>query len=131
MLYLSTTQSSQLIITPQTIITATNSFYNFRIISADGFYVYIFAPDNWSQSPYYFGFTVSVGTPSVFTGSNVTLALEAGEYNYIVTASTQSYNLTLTDDVIDVGILIVDGTSSNPTSYTQSDNNTIRVYTNI
>lgn len=131
MLYLSTTQSSQLIITPQKIITATASFYNFRIISADGYYVYTFAPDNWSQSPYYFGFTVSVGTPSVFTGSNVTLALEAGEYNYIVTASTQSYNLTVTNDIIDVGILIVDGTSSNPTPYTQSDTNTIKVYTNL
>lgn len=131
MLYLSTTQSSQLIITPQTIITATNSFYSFRIISADGFNVYTFAPDNWSQSPYYFGFTVSVGTPSTFTGSNVVLPLDAGEYNYIVSASTQSYNLTITNNLVDVGILIVDGTSSLPTTYTQSDTNTIRVYTNL
>ena len=118
-------------ITPQTIIAATNSFYNFRIISADGFYTYVFAPDNYSTSPYYFGFTVSVGSPQTLTGSNVTLNIAAGEYNYIVTSSNTPYSLTVSNNIIDVGIMIVEGTSSQPISYTQSDDDTIIVYTNI
>lgn len=131
MLYLSTTQSKAIVITPQKILTATSSYLNFRIISADGFNVYVFAPQNWSTSPYYFGFTISVGSPSVFTGSNVTLDLESGEYNYIVTESTTEYSLVVSDSIVDRGILIVDGTSSLPITYTQSDNNTIKVYNNL
>jgi len=131
MIYLSTTQSSQVVITPQTIIAATNSFYNFRIISADGFNTYVFAPDNYSTSPYYFGFTVSVGSPQALTGSNVTLNIDAGEYNYIVTSSTTPYSLTVSNDIIDVGIMIVEGTFSQIISFTQSDDDTIIVYRNI
>ena len=131
MIYLSTTQSSEVIIIPQKILNSPTNYYNFNIISADGFYQYQFAPQNWSTSPYYLGFTISVGTPSSLTGSNVTLDLENGEYTYIVSRTTTEYDLVISNNIIDNGILIVLGTSSFPTPYTQSDDDTIKIYNRL
>ena len=47
------------------------NYYTFKIISCDSFKEYIFSPSNFSQSPYYDAFTVSVGTVSSPTGSFV------------------------------------------------------------
>ena len=131
MLYLSTTQSKAIYLTPQKIINSTQSYYNFNIVSADGFYNYTFAPDNFSTSPYYMAFTISIGTPESLTGSNVKLDLNAGEYSYKVSKTDDPYSLTFSNLVVDNGIMIVLGTSSLPTSYTQSDDDTIKIYTHL
>jgi hypothetical protein len=118
-------------LTPAIIINSTQSYYNFNIISADGFFNYVFAPDNFSTSPYYMAFTVSIGTPESLTGSNVTLDLNAGEWNYQVTQINSPYSLTPSNVMVDNGIMIVLGTSSFPISYTGSEANTIKIYTNL
>lgn len=131
MLYLSATQSKEIYITPQVIINSTQSYFNFKIERQDGFAQKVFAPLNFSTSPYYYGFTVSIGTPESLTGSNVVIDVEYGEYHYEVSLINTPYSLTFSNLVIDNGILIVEATSSIILSYTQSDDDTIKIYENI
>ena len=131
MLYLSTTQSRAVFIQPQIILNSyTYSNFNFKIERQDGFTTKYFSPENFSQSPYYFGFTISVATPESLTGSNVSINVEYGEYHYSVSL-VDSYTLTPSNIIIDEGILIVEGTSSLPLSYTASDNDTIKIYNQL
>jgi hypothetical protein len=110
-----------------------SNFYTFKISNRDSFEEWFFSPDNFSTSFYYNYFTLSVGTQSVATGPNVVLDLEAGEYHYAIYQTTGQYDLALSTSlgIIEVGILIVGGTSSTPNTFTQSDDDTIKVFTNI
>lgn len=128
------TQSSLLTTTTvQNRISLGSNFYTFHISNRDSFKEWVFAPYNFSNSLYYNYFTLSVGSPSVATGSNVVLNLEAGEYHYKLYQTTSEYDLNLTTSIglVEVGILIVQGTSSTPNTFTQSDDDTIKVFNYI
>lgn len=134
MIYVSTTQSSTLITTtPQNRLSLATNNFTWKITNRDSFVEYTFAPENYSNSLYYASFTLSVGTPTSSTGSNVVLNLDAGEYHYSIYQTTNPYDLTLTSSLglVEVGILIVDGTSSTPQQFTASNQDTVRVFKDL
>jgi hypothetical protein len=128
MIYLSTTQSSKVVLTLREKSTLLIPYYTFNIENKDSLEQYIFAPENNSLSPYFDSFTISVGTPSVATGSNVVVYCEQGTYNYTVYQTGIEYNLSLTGSIVEVGILTILGTSSNILQFTQSDDDVVRVF---
>ena len=143
MIYLSATQSQKVIIQNNRSVLSgvsvgdESSYYTFKIESCDSFKGYVFSPVNGSESAYYDSFTLSVGSPSVATGS-VVLNIEAGQYNYEVYKMPTQYNLNIASASYPVsrGIFQVIGTSSvytNPTpiSFTQSEADTIKVFTEL
>jgi hypothetical protein len=143
MIYLSATQSEKVIIQNNRSVLSgvsvgdESSYYTFKIESCDSFKEYVFSPVNGSESPYYDSFTLSVGSPSVATGS-VVLNIEAGQYNYEVYKMPTQYNLNIASAsyVVSRGIFQVIGTSSVytspvPISFTQSDADTIKVFTEL
>jgi hypothetical protein len=143
MIYLSATQSQKVIIQNNRSVLSgvsvgdESSYYTFKIESCDSFKEYVFSPVNGSLSAYYDSFTLSVGSPSVATGS-VVLNIEAGQYNYEVYKMPTEYNLNIASAsyVVSKGIFQVIGTSSvytspDPISFTQSDADTIKVFTEL
>jgi hypothetical protein len=143
MIYLSATQSEKVIIQNNRSVLSgvsvgdESSYYTFKIESCDSFKEYVFSPSNGSESAYYDSFTLSVGSPSVATGS-VVLNIEAGQYNYEVYKMPTEYNLNIASAsyVVSKGIFQVIGTSSVytspvPISFTQSDADTIKVFTEL
>lgn len=127
MIVISTTQSNEMVLTLGDIKTINEPYYTFKLVNKTNFDEYIFSPDNNSTSPYYDAFTLSVGTISTLTGSNVTLNLNTGEYNYFVYEKSTPYDLLITtsDRVVEVGIMNVEGTQSDFISFTASDDDTI------
>ena len=134
MLILSTTQSNKVVVTLREKSTLITPYYTWEIVNQDSFDRTIFAPDNFTLSPYYDAFTMSIGTPSSLT-SSVVLDLVPGEYHYVVYEMTSEYDLDILNaiDVVENGLFIVDGTYSinDIVSFTQSNNNTIRVFNNL
>jgi hypothetical protein len=143
MIYLSATQSEKVIIQNNRSVLSgvsvgdESSYYTFKIESCDSFKEYVFSPVNGSLSAYYDSFTLSVGSPSVATGS-VVLNIEAGQYNYEVYKMPTEYNLNIASAsyVVSKGIFQVIGTGSiytspQPVSFTQSDADTLRVFNEL
>jgi hypothetical protein len=117
----------------------TTNYYTFKIISCDSFDEYVFSPFNFSQSPYYDAFTVSIGTVSSPTGS-VVLNADTGQYNFYVYKMPNEYNLNIgsASYQTEAGILqIMDPNTFNweggnvGISFTQSDADTIKVFTEL
>jgi hypothetical protein len=134
MIYLSTTQSTKVTTTTvQNRLSLASEYYTWNISNRNSFEEWSFSPDNFSTSLYYNYFTISIGTSQIFTGSNVTLNLDTGEYHYTVYQTTNQYDLNLNTSLgeIENGILIVLGTYSDIPSFTQSDDDTIRVFNEI
>jgi len=145
MLYLSTT-------TPKKVILQSNkqtlpliqgdiltNYYTFKIVSCDSFKEYIFSPYNFTDSPYYDAFTVSVGLTLSATGSSVMVNAEAGQYNFSVYKMPTEYNLNTASAsyLTEEGILQITGPDFDweggnvGISYTQSDADTIKVFTEL
>ena len=102
MIYLSTTTPTKVTLLSNKDRTAGSSavdlalnYYTFEIISCDTFDKYVFSPDNWSDSPYYDSFTVSVGTSSISMTGSVMINADAGQYNFTVYKMPTKYNLTI------------------------------------
>ena len=142
MIYLSGTQKKVIVQNNRSTLSTTSvgdetSYYTFKIISCDSFGEYIFSPTNFSTSAYYDAFTVSVGTPSNPTGS-VVLNINAGQYNYEMYKMPTEYNLNIASAsyIVSQGIFQVIGTGSIytapvPISFTASDADTIKVFTEL
>lgn len=128
MLYLSTTQSKSIVATLKEKSTLLTPFYTWRILNRDSQVETIFAPENFSMSPYYDAFTVSIGTPSQATGSNVYIDVVQGQYDYFVYQTPTEYSLSMTDSVVETGILQILGTGVNIAQFTQSDDDTIKIF---
>jgi hypothetical protein len=108
-----------------------NPFYTWKVIDRNGYNQYIFTSNDFSTEPYYYNsFTVSVGvgsaTAGYFNGG-------VGEYHYYIYEKSTQYDLTLlpSDNLVEEGILIVTATGSTPTSFTQSDSDTVKYFNNI
>lgn len=116
------------------------NYYTFKITSCDSFKEYVFSPQNYSQSPYYDSFTVSIGNTVSATGSAVMINAEAGQYNFSVYKMANQYDLDVDNAryITEEGILqITDPNGFNwsapvsPTAFTQSDADTIKVFTEL
>lgn len=144
MIYLSTTEPTKVILQsnkqplPYLQGDIETNYYTFKIISCDSFDEYIFSPTNFGQSPYYDSFTVSIGTQSSATGS-VVIDAEAGQYNFYVYKMPDEYNLNIASAsyLTEAGILQIIGSFSFsnpivvPNAFTQSDADTIKVFTEL
>jgi hypothetical protein len=131
MIWISTTQSKAVFVTLREKATLPNPYYTWQITNRDSLVETIFAPENFSGSPYYDCFTISVGTPSFATGSNVVLDIVQGQYDYKVFETGTEYNLSMTGSVVEIGILQVTGTATSIQQFTQSDDDTIKIFNYI
>jgi hypothetical protein len=134
MIYLSTLQPKEVFLTLREKATITGTatpYYTWQIQNRDSLEWTIFSPDNFSGSPYFDAFTISVGTPSSLTGSNVQLYVEQGQYDYIITQTLTEYSLSITGSVVETGILQIVGTSTTISQFTQSDTNTTKIFNYI
>lgn len=147
MIYLSTTTPTKVTLLSNKDRTAGSSavdlalnYYTFEIISCDTFDKYVFSPDNWSDSPYYDSFTVSIGTSSISMTGSVMINADAGQYNFTVYKMPTIYNLTIASAsyITENGILQITDVNgfnwfapSEPTAFTQSDSSTITAFTEL
>lgn len=131
MIWISTTQSSKVVVTLREKATLPNPYYTWLITNRDSLEQTIFAPENFTPSPYYDAFTISVGTPSFATGSNVILDIVQGQYDYKVFETGTEYSLSMTGSVVEIGILQVTGTATSIQQFTQSDDDTIKIFNYI
>ena len=134
MIYLSTIQPKEVYLTLREKATITGTatpYYTWQIQNRDSLEWTIFSPENFSSSPYYDAFTISIGTPSSLTGSTVQLYIEQGQYDYVITQTGVEYNLSITGSVVETGILQITGTSTPISQFTQSDTNTNKIFNYI
>jgi hypothetical protein len=109
----------------------TNPFFTWRVVDRNGYNEYIFTTDDNSDSSYYYNsFTISVGigsaTAGYFNGN-------PGEHHYYIYEKSTQYDLTISDNdrLVDVGLLYITSTSSEPISFTHSDNDIIYYFKNL
>ena len=132
MIYISTTQSSKVVVTLDDLVTLTQSaYFTWKILSKNSLEETIFEADDFSISPYYNSFTLSVGTSSSLTGSNVTLDIEQGEYEYTIYQTANQYSLSTDGLVLERGLMICLGTGSVDSTFTESNDDTVRVFTDL
>jgi hypothetical protein len=128
MIRISATQS-KVVLTLKEKSTIENPYWTFRITNSDSKVQTIFQGWNTSTSFYYDSFTLSVGTPESLTAS-VVLDIPNGEYSYSVYEMANQWDLDLDNasKIVEVGILIVTGTSSPIISYDGNDDQTFITY---
>lgn len=133
MIYLSVTQSSEVIATlREKASNLVNPYYTWKIVNKNSFDEYIFSADNNTLSNYYDSFTVSIGTTIALT-SSVTIDAVAGQYDYFVYEMNTNYDLDLNNSLglVEMGILMISGTDSSIISFTESNYDTIRVFNEL
>jgi hypothetical protein len=133
MIHLSVTQSSEVIATlREKASNLVNPYYTWKIVNKNSFDEYIFSADNNTTSVYYDSFTLSVGTPSSLT-SSVTIDAVAGQYDYFVYEMNNNYDLDLNNSLglVEMGIMMINGTYSDIISFTESNYDTIRVFNEL
>lgn len=108
-----------------------NPHYTWKLSNRDSLIDYIISPDNFSMSPYYDSFTISIGTPVSLT-SSVVLNIPAGEYHYSVYEMPTQYDLDIDNaiGVAEVGLMIISGTSTPFISFTASEGFTFTTFGN-
>lgn len=107
-------------------------YYTFQLIRKGSFDEVVFYQDDSSYAPWYWSsFTISVGTISGLTQGQI--VANFGEYTYNVYEMTSPYNLSYTQSIglVETGICIVTGTSTDNTEYTGNDDSQIIYYKNI
>ena len=107
-----------------------NPFYTWYIENKNTLGGIYFYADNNSQSPYYDSFTISTGGVGLTAGL---INPDAGQWRYEVWEVGAPYLLSTASstNMVETGIMIVRGTYSEFSSFTQSDNATIKVFTNL
>jgi len=131
MIYLSTTQSQSVVLTLSEKTSNVNPYYTWVLSNRDSLVDTIISPDNFSTSPYYDSFTLSIGTAVSLT-SSVVMNVEAGEYHYSVYEMTTQYDLNISNSVglVETGLLIITGTSTPFVSFTASEDFTFITFDN-
>ena len=149
MIYISTTQSKAVFLTlaehtpfkdpyihP---VYAPTEYYTFKITNRDTFETTVFSPDDFSDSPYYDAFTISVG-PTVSLTSSVVIDVHPGQYDFAVYQMPTNHNLDLSQAnfLAESGILQVVGPDFSyvhpqldPVSFTASDSDTIKAFSEL
>lgn len=91
--------------------TELNPNYTFKITHKESLYEYKFCAENFSYSPYWDAFTISIGTGSATAGY---VDCDYGEYTYEVYETESQYDLGLTSSLglVETGILIINPTYS-------------------
>lgn len=129
MLIISATQSTKVATTFYEKATIPNPYYTWKLVDRNTFQEYFFYSEDFSNAPTYYNyFTISVGTLSATAGY---VDIKPGEFHYTVYQQTTPYDLTDSDTIVEVGILICNGTSSTLPSYVINDNATVVVWNNI
>jgi hypothetical protein len=99
----------------------------------------VFSPDDFSDSPYYDAFTISVG-PTVSLTSSVVINARPGQYDFQVYQMPNQHNLDLgqANFLAESGILQVVGPDFSyvhpqldPVSFTASDSDTIKAFNEL
>ena len=133
MLYISSTQSSVIVVTLSELTSnLVSPNWTWKLINSHTNKITYFCQDNSSTSCYYQSFTVSVSATTSGATQGV-LDVEPGQYVYEVYETTLPYQLILTGDepLIETGILNVSGTESNLTQYTSETPGYIKTYDRI
>lgn len=131
MIYLNPATSSTVITTCRELCNnQVNPYYTWYIENKNTLGGIYFYAENNSQSPYYDSFTISTG------GTGLTAGLinpEAGQWRYEIWEVAAPYLLSTASstNMLETGIMIVRGTYSEFSAFTQSDTATINVYTNL
>jgi hypothetical protein len=118
---------------PPTIITyALTQSYLFSIQDQDTFLTYTFSNNDTSSNPYYFNsFSFSVITGATYGLTAGIIPAPQGNYIYNVYQTQYNGSLTPISDSLEVGLLVINGTYSNPNISVIGDDNTIKVDKNI
>jgi len=108
-------------------------YYTWQIVRKGTFDEVIFYQDDTSYAPWYwseFQITVSTTYSSLTAG---VIQANPGEWTYNIWQMTSPYNLSYTqsNNLVETGILIVNGTSSSNNEYDGNDDSTITYYKNI
>jgi hypothetical protein len=108
-----------------------NPYYTWVLSNRDSLNQTIISPDNFSASPYYDSFTLSIGTAVSLTAS-VVMNIPAGEYHYSVYEMNTQYDLNINNSigVVETGLLMITGTSTPFVSFTASEGFTFLTYEN-
>jgi hypothetical protein len=108
-----------------------NPYYTWTLSNRDTLVTTIISPDNFSTSPYYDSFTLSIGTAVSLT-SSVVMNLTAGEYHYSVYEMTTEYDLNIQNAIglVETGLLMITGTSTPFVSFTASEGFTFTAFDN-
>lgn len=108
-----------------------NPYYTWLLSNRDSLVETIISPDNFSTSPYYDSFTISIGTAVSLT-SSVTINAVAGEYHYSVYEMNTQYDLNLNNSIglVETGLLMITGTSTPFVSFTASEGFTFTTFDN-
>lgn len=108
-----------------------NPYYTWYIENKNtlgGIYFYV---ENNSQSPYFDSFTISTIPPLGLTSGHINP--EAGQWRYEIWEQNAPYLLSTASStgMLETGIMMVRGTYSEFSAFTQSDSATIKVFTNL
>ena len=118
---------------------APTEYYTWKITNRDTFEETIFSPDDFSDSPYYDAFTISVGLTVSLT-SSVCLNIHPAQYDFAVYQMPTNHNLDLSQAnfMAESGILQVVGPDFSyvhpqldPIAFTASDSDTIKAFTEL
>ena len=109
-----------------------NPYYTWKLVNKNSFDEYIFSADNNTSSNYYDSFTVSIGLPVALT-SSVVIDAVPGQYDYFVYEMNTNYDLNINNSLglVEMGMLMIIGTDSSVISFTESNDDTIRVFNEL
>lgn len=131
MIYLSVTQSQEVVVTLKEKSSLQNEYWTWNITNRDSFNQWTFSAEDFSNSNYYNSFTVSIGPTLSATGS-VVLDAPAGQYDYRVYQTSTQWDLNVEGlEIVESGVLIILGTQSEQISFTASNDDTIRVFNEL
>lgn len=113
--------------------TQVQPYYIFQLIRKGSFDEVVFYQEDTSYAQWYwseFAITLSPTYSSLTAGI---IQANFGEYTYNVYEMTSPYNLSYTQSIglVETGICIITGTSTDNTEYTGNDSSTITYYKNI
>jgi len=127
MIYIDPNTSSNVTVTLREKANGLNPYYTWVLIDKESKLTYTYSADNFSNSPYFDSFTFTNGVGSPTAGY---IPLSGGEYEYEVYEKTLQYdlNISVNDNLVERGILIIGNTYSNIQQYTQSTYQEVYVY---
>lgn len=114
MLYLNVGTESRVVVTLKDRQVGLTPSYVWKIEDNTSSKQYFFQAEDWSQSPYYNGFTISVQPGATQGLTQGIVPAERGEWWYSIWEMSTPYDLDITNAVqkVEEGIMIIEGTHS-------------------